>query len=183
MFWYVESQSLFVQTVNLIVNLFDFETCCCKKLIEHKKMEGQNGYYQPAPTAPNEALLTNGQNKQQTVPVVFVAVPANQNPYGGQPVAQAGPYGHPHPPPHGYGHPPPHHHQAPYGGPIDDPSSVWCFLVMGFFFPICCLVGLCVTNPNNGPRTASAYKTLKTMTCIWFVIVVIYIIVSASSAS
>ena len=73
--------------------------------------------------------------------------------------------------------------QAGYGqDPLyDDPSNVWCFLIIGLFIPIVCCFGLCFTDPNAGPRTRNAYNTLKWVTIIYWVFV--FIVVIASSAS
>ena len=62
----------------------------------------------------------------------------------------------------------------------DDPGSVYMFLILGLFFPICCCIGLCVTDPNRGPRTKAAYNTLRTTTIIYFVILLIIIIANSS---
>ena len=148
-----------------------------------------DGEYQPNYPAAN-AMPQNDGAKAPLVVVIPADQVNQQHSVGSAPAnysagyaagyAAAQPYQQYPPPPGHPGHP----GQPPYGPLYDDPTSVWMFLILGFFFPICCCVGLCASDPNRGPRTQAAYNTLRTCTIIYwvfFAVLMLIIIITASS--
>lgn len=72
-------------------------------------------------------------------------------------------------------HPPARPPTAP-PRPADDPTCLYIFAILAFFFPIIGLVGICLYNCGNGlgPRQSGAFRLLVISTLISIIILLVF---------